>query len=103
MWQYVWLLLRRQARLSAGVGLPSYDLVVLPPQAQPLSKSIVPGDFLESYGGGIRLQQYEQSKHLSGIDVAAPVAFVSYVPMPTPQVIFSQGALAPGYSRLERR
>src|SRR5579859_3829374 len=57
----------------------SYDLIVLPPQAQVPSKSIIPADLLEGYDGGISIRQYEQIKGLAGIDVAAPIAFVGYV------------------------
>ena len=34
----------------------SYDLVVLPPQAQLATKSILPADLLAGYDGGISLQ-----------------------------------------------
>lgn len=79
----------------------SYDLIVLPPQAQVPSKSIIPADLLEGYDGGISIRQYEQIKGLAGIEVAAPIAFVGYVQMPVPHVIFSKDALAPGYYRLD--
>jgi putative ABC transport system permease protein len=79
----------------------SYDLIVLPPQAQVASKSTIPADLLEGYDGGISIRQYEQIKGLAGIDVAAPIAFVGYVQMPVPHVIFSKDALAPGYYRLD--
>src|SRR5579875_1918871 len=57
---------------------PSYDLVVLPPQAHLPSAGVIPNDFLEGYDGGISLAQYQQIKHLPGIAVAAPIAFVGY-------------------------
>ncbi len=79
----------------------SYDLVVLPPQAQLTSKSILPADLLEGYDGGISLQQYQQIKSLPGVEVAAPIAYIGYVQMPVPHVLFSQQALAPGYYRLD--
>lgn len=47
------------------------------------------------------MQQYQQIKNLPGIEVAAPIAYIGYVQMPTPQVIFSKAALAPGYYRLD--
>lgn len=79
----------------------SYDLVVLPPQAQLASKSIIPADLLEGYDGGISLQQYQQIKGIPGVEVAAPIAYIGYVQMPVPHVLFSQQALAPGYYRLD--
>ncbi len=79
----------------------SYDLVVLPPQARLASTNSIPADLLEGYDGGISIQQYEQIKELAGIEVAAPIAYIGYVQMPTPQVLFSQDALAPGYYRLD--
>jgi hypothetical protein len=135
VWQYIFLMLRRQpgksALASSGFLLAacalillsattqttvvqanqiisqswrsSYDLVVLPPQAQVASKNTLPADLLEGYDGGISIQQYQQIKNLPGVEVAAPIAFVGYVQMPTPQVLFSQDALAPGYYRLDWR
>ncbi|HEV2655593.1 MAG TPA: FtsX-like permease family protein [Ktedonobacteraceae bacterium] len=79
----------------------SYDLVVLPPQAHLTTKSIIPADLLAGYDGGISLQQYQQIKNLSGVKVAAPIAYLGYVQMPVPHVLFSQQALAPGYYRLD--
>jgi putative ABC transport system permease protein len=78
----------------------SYDLVVLPPQAQLATKSIIPADLLAGYDGGISLQQYQQIKGLPGVEVAAPIAYLGYVQMPVPHVLFSQQALAPGYYQL---
>lgn len=133
MWQYVFLVLRRQpgksALASSGFLLAacalillsattqttvaqanqvisqswrsSYDLVVLPPQAQISSKETIPADLLEGYDGGISLQQYQQIKHLPGVEVAAPIAYIGYVQMPVPRVLFSNEALAPGYYRLD--
>src|SRR5579864_3062478 len=65
----------------------SYDLVVLPPQARIPLQNTVPADLLEGYDGGMSIQQYEQIKGLPGVEVAAPIAYVGYVQMPTPQVI----------------
>ena len=79
----------------------SYDLVVLPPQARIPLQNTVPADLLEGYDGGISIQQYKQIKGLPGVEVAAPIAYVGYVQMPTPQVMFSKDALAPGYYRLD--
>lgn len=79
----------------------SYDLVVLPPQSQLSSKVSIPADLLEGYDGGISLSQYALIKSLPGVQVAAPIAYVGYVQMPTPHVLFSQDALAPGYYRLD--
>jgi hypothetical protein len=80
---------------------PSYDLVVLPPQAHIPSTGIIPNDFLEGYDGGISLEQYQQIKNLPGIAVAAPIAFVGYVQMPVPRVVFSTQALPNGFYQLD--
>ena len=133
MWQYVFLLLRRQpgkyALASSGFLLAacalillsattqttvvqanqiisqswrsSYDLVVLPPQAQLASNGPIPADFLEGYDGGISIKQYEQIKTLPGIDIAAPIAYVGYVQMPVPPIEFFTQALPSGYYRLD--
>jgi putative ABC transport system permease protein len=79
----------------------SYDLVVLPPQAQLATQSILPADLLAGYDGGISLQQYQQIKGLPGVEVAAPIAYLGYVQMPVPRVLFSKQTLAPGYYRLD--
>src|SRR6266571_9178263 len=111
MWQYIFLLLKRQpgksALASSGFLLaacalillsattqttvvqanqiisqnwrPTYDLVVLPSQAQIPADQNLPADLLEGYGGGISIQQYEQIKNTPGIEVAAPIAYVGYL------------------------
>jgi len=80
---------------------PSYDLVVLPPQAHIPSTGSIPNDFLEGYDGGISIAQYQQIKNLPGIAVAAPIAFVGYVQMPVPRVVFSTQALPNGFYQLD--
>lgn len=80
---------------------PSYDLVVLPPQAHIPTTGVIPNDFLEGYDGGISLAQYQQIKNLPGIAVAAPIAFLGYVQMPVPKVVFSQQALSDGFYQLD--
>ncbi len=55
---------------------PTYDLLVLPPQAKIPADPRVPSDLLAGYGGGISMQQYKQIKNLAGIEVAAPIAYV---------------------------
>jgi hypothetical protein len=79
----------------------SYDLVVVPPQSKITTQNIIPADLLEGYDGGISMQQYQEIKALAGIEVAAPIAYLGYVQMPVPHVLFSQQALAPGYYRLD--
>src|SRR5712692_7984918 len=133
MWQYVFLLLRRQpgksALVSSGFLLaacalillsattqttlvrgnqiisqnwrPTYDLVVLPPQAKIPADPRVPSDLLAGYGGGISMQQYQQIKSLPGIEVAAPIAYVGYVQMPVPQIYFSDHSFPTGYYQLD--
>lgn len=80
---------------------PAYDLVVLPPQAVLPPGKAIPADLLEGYGGGISMQQYEQIKKLSGIELAAPIAFLGYVQVPVPEVQFVNTALPPGYYRID--
>jgi putative ABC transport system permease protein len=79
----------------------SYDLVVLPPQAQIVSKETIPADLLEAYDGGISIQQYQQIKSLPGVEVAAPIAFVGYAQMPVPQLEFFTQPLPSGYYRID--
>src|SRR6266852_4045081 len=71
---------------------PTYDLVVLPPQAKIPADPRVPSDLLAGYGGGISMQQYKQIKSLPGIEVAAPIAYVGYVQMPVPTIYLSTTA-----------
>src|SRR5258708_19563878 len=76
---------------------PTYDLVVLPPQAKIPADPRVPSDLLAGYGGGISMQQYKQIKSLPGIEVAAPIAYVGYVQMPVPGVYLSDPILPTVY------
>jgi putative ABC transport system permease protein len=80
---------------------PTYDLVVLPPQAKIPADPRVPSDLLAGYGGGISFKQYEQIKSLPGIDVAAPIAYVGYVQMPVPSIYFSDHSYPTGYYQLD--
>ncbi len=80
---------------------PTYDLVVLPPQAKIPTDPGVPSDLLAGYGGGISMQQYAQIKSLSGIDVAAPIAYVGYIQMPVPTIYFSDHSYPTGYYQLD--
>lgn len=80
---------------------PTYDIVVLPPQADIPAGTAVPADLLEGYNGGISMTQYEQVKRIAGVAVAAPIAFLGYVSIPSPDVQFSPDALSPGYWRLD--
>lgn len=76
---------------------PTYDLVVLPSQAQvPQGKSL-PADFIAGNGGGISMEQYQQIKQLPGVDVAAPVAYIGYVQIPSPIMGFASDRLPAGY------
>ncbi len=132
MWQYIFLMLRRQpgksALVSSGFLLAacalillsattqttvvqanqiisqswrsSYDLVVLPPNAKNPSRQNIPADFLQSSDGGISMQQYALIKQLSGVEVAAPIAYIGYVGLPSPKIYFpSKGSLT-GYYQL---
>src|SRR5216683_1914033 len=80
---------------------PTYDLVVLPPRARIPADPRVPSDLLAGYGGGISIQQYKQIKSLSGVEVAAPIAYVGYVQMPVPVVYLSDHSLPSGYYQLD--
>jgi len=76
---------------------PTYDLEVLPAQAQiPQGKSI-PADFIAGNGGGISMQQYQQIQQLAGVEVAAPVAYLGYVRIPSPIMGFAPDRLPDGY------
>ncbi|HEV2654810.1 MAG TPA: FtsX-like permease family protein, partial [Ktedonobacteraceae bacterium] len=80
---------------------PTYDLAVLPSQAQVPTDQQVPSDLLAGYGRGISVQQYEQVKNLAGIEVAAPIAPVGYIQMPVPQIYFSDQGFPTGYYQLD--
>src|SRR6266566_1701670 len=80
---------------------PTYDLVVLPPQAKFPTDPRVPSDLIAGYGGGISMQQYDQVKNLAGIEVAAPIAYVGYVQMPVPTIYFSDHSYPSGYYQLD--
>ena len=80
---------------------PTYDLVVLPPQAKIPVDPRVPSDLLAGYGGGISMQQYAQIKSLPGIEVAAPIAYVGYIHMPVPTIYFSNHSYPTGYYQLD--
>ena len=79
---------------------PTYDLVVLPPQARIPADPSVPSDLLAGYGGGISVQQYAQIKNLPGIAVAAPIAYVGNIQMPTPALYFKLPGFPTGYYQL---
>src|SRR5436309_4730993 len=76
---------------------PAYDLVVLPPQARVPAGKAIPADFIAGYGGGISIQQYEQIQQIAGVEVAAPVAYLGYVQIPSPDIAFSNTRLPGGY------
>jgi putative ABC transport system permease protein len=80
---------------------PTYDLVVLPPQAKLPKDPRVPSDLLAGYGGGISIQQYEHIKSLPGIDVAAPIAYVGNIQMPRPSLYFKLPGFPTGYYQLD--
>jgi putative ABC transport system permease protein len=80
---------------------PTYDLVVLPPQAKLPADPRVPSDLIAGYGGGISFNQYEQIKNQPGIDVAAPIAYVGYIHMPVPTIYFSDHSYPTGYYQLD--
>ncbi|MFL5694252.1 MAG: FtsX-like permease family protein [Ktedonobacteraceae bacterium] len=76
---------------------PTYDLEVLPAQAQIPQGKYLPADFIAGNGGGISMQQYKQIQQLAGIEIAAPVAYLGYVQIPSPIMGFSPDRLPDGY------
>ncbi len=80
---------------------PTYDLVVLPPQARVPQGQVVPADLLEGYNGGISIGQYQQIQQIPGVEVAAPIAFLGYVQLPVPAVQFSTQGLPEGYYKVD--
>src|SRR5947209_5937316 len=76
---------------------PTYDLVVLPPQVKIPAGQNVPADFLQGYDGGISMQQYAQIQQLPGVEVAAPIAYIGYVTLPSPRVAFSTQSVPAGF------
>lgn len=80
---------------------PAYDLVVLPPQVHIPASGIVPPDFLQNYDGGISLQQYAQIKQIPGIEVAAPIAYLGYIQMPTLFITFRDPNLPTGFYQMQ--
>lgn len=79
---------------------PTYDLVVLPANVKLPSGQVVPADYLEGYGGGISMQQYEEIKSLAGVEVAAPIAYIGYMSLPAPRISFPKRNFAPGFYRV---
>jgi putative ABC transport system permease protein len=80
---------------------PTYDLEVLPAQAQiPQGKSI-PADFIAGNGGGISMQQYQQIQQIAGVEVAAPIAYLGYVQIPSPEMGFASDRLPDGYYQVD--
>ncbi|MGI9062065.1 MAG: ABC transporter permease [Ktedonobacteraceae bacterium] len=80
---------------------PTYDLVVLPPHTSIPANTAIPPDQFTAYDGGISIQQYEQIKKLSGVAVAAPIAFISYALFPFSDVEFDPPQPPPGFYRME--
>jgi cell division protein FtsX len=76
---------------------PTYDLVVLPPNVKIPPGQTVPPDFLEGYGGGISMEQYQEIKSLAGVEVAAPIAYIGYMSLPTPRIAFPNRNFATGF------
>src|SRR5258708_12346302 len=63
---------------------PTYDLVVLPPQAKIPADPRVPSDLLAGYGGVNSMQQYKQNNRPPRIEVASPPASLRSFPTPLP-------------------
>ncbi|MEO6892694.1 MAG: ABC transporter permease [Ktedonobacteraceae bacterium] len=80
---------------------PSYDLVVLPPTAHTVQGSTLAADSLQGYNGGISLKQYSQIQAIPGVEVAAPLAFIGYIQLPSPFLQFTSTPLSAGYYRVD--
>lgn len=78
----------------------TYDIVVLSPKARIPPGQNIPADFLEGYDGGISMQQYAQIKQLPGVAVAAPIAYIGYIALPTPKIYFPNRSFPAGYYQL---
>ncbi|WP_176555888.1 ABC transporter permease [Virgibacillus ndiopensis] len=59
----------------------SYHIVVRPPDARSVTeeKKLLEPNYLSGIAGGISLEQYEQVKAISDIDIAAPIAMMGYI------------------------
>lgn len=80
---------------------PTYDLVVLPPNVKIPPGQTVPPDFLEGYGGGISMEQYQEIRGLAGVEVAAPIAYIGYISLPPQRITFPGRDYPPGFYRLD--
>jgi ABC-type antimicrobial peptide transport system permease subunit len=76
--------LQVQGRVEANFR-SAYDILVRPNHSiTPLERSdkLVQENYLAGIFGGITMKQYEEIRHLPGVQVAAPIAMVGYV-LPT--------------------
>ncbi|HET8910059.1 MAG TPA: FtsX-like permease family protein [Ktedonobacteraceae bacterium] len=80
---------------------PTYDLEVLPAQAHIPDSKLIPADFIAGNGGGISMEQYKRIQHLPGVEVAAPVAYLGYVQIPSPIMGFAPARLPGGYYQVD--
>ncbi len=80
---------------------PTYDLVVLPSVTHISQGTALPADSLEGYNGGISLEQYAQIQAIPGVEVAAPLAFLGYIQLPSPDLQFTSTPLPAGYYRVD--
>ncbi len=80
---------------------PSYDLVVLPSTTHLSQGTALPAASLEGYNGGISLKQYAQIHAIPGVEVAAPLAFIGYIQLPSPDLQFTSTPLPAGYYRVD--
>ena len=60
----------------------SYHIVVRPPGTRGVTerKHLLEPNYLSGIGGGISLDQYKTIKGIDGVETAAPVAMIGYVP-----------------------
>lgn len=78
----------------------TYDLVVLPAQDTSTPNQPIPSNQFAGYDGGISIQQYQQIRAISGVAVAAPLAFLGYVQYPSLTILVGPHTLTPGYYQL---
>lgn len=78
----------------------TYDLVVLPAQDTSSPNQPIPANQFAGYDGGISIQQYQQIRAISGVAVAAPLAFLGYAQYPALTILVGPDTLTPGYYQL---
>jgi putative ABC transport system permease protein len=86
---------------QAGPASP-YDIIVSPPGTGAASgcRCLTSPADLTSFSGGITMAQYDKISGLPGVEVAAPMTMVGYVPLTVNMPIDVPASLIPGAPRL---